>query len=103
MTNSEKNLPEKYRGRVRFQQHDFFTPQPIKDADIYFLRFILHDWPDEECISILRNLVPALKNGAKILINEMVLPEPNTVLNHIEKFLLSVQPHHCVFRSMKAR
>lgn len=88
MTNAEKDLPEEYHGRVQFQLHSFFTPQPIKNADVYFFRLIFHDWADEQCIDILRNLVPALKNGAKILINEIVLPEPNTIPTNAEKAAL---------------
>ncbi|EUC36989.1 hypothetical protein COCCADRAFT_1953 [Bipolaris zeicola 26-R-13] len=41
--------------------HEFFTPQPIKAARAYALHSILHDWIDEEEISILKNLRPALK------------------------------------------
>ena len=59
---------------VHFQVHDFFTEQPIRNADAYLLRMILHDWPDDYCIRILRNHIPALKDGAKILINDFCLP-----------------------------
>ena len=59
---------------VTFQVHDFFGEQPVKYADAYFLRMILHDWPDDYCVRILRNLIPALKDGAKILINDFCLP-----------------------------
>ncbi|ERF73025.1 hypothetical protein EPUS_07119 [Endocarpon pusillum Z07020] len=83
--NAQKGLEKKYEGRVRFMEHDFFKPQPVKDADAYFFRLIFHDWPDQECIEILRNLVPALKSGASILICDSVLPEPNTVPNRLEK------------------
>ena len=59
--------------------HDFFTIQPVKDADVYLFRWIFHNWSDGYCIKILRNLVPALKNGAMIVINDNVLPEPGTM------------------------
>jgi O-methyltransferase domain len=55
-------------------QHDFFTPQVVKDADIYLYRWIFHNWDDEKCIEILRNTIPALKKGARILINDGCLP-----------------------------
>lgn len=29
-------------GRVKFMAHDFFTPNPIKDPDVYWLRGILY-------------------------------------------------------------
>lgn len=55
---------------VEFQAHDFFGPQPIQGAEAYFLRMVLHDWPDEFCVKIIRNIVPALKPGARLIIND---------------------------------
>lgn len=68
---------------VTFQEHDFFDVQPVKDADAYFLRMILHDWPDELCLKILGNLVPALKHGAKVIINDRCVPSTEK-LSHYE-------------------
>ncbi|KAK4914864.1 hypothetical protein LTR49_016976 [Elasticomyces elasticus] len=31
---------------VTFMEHDFFDTQPVKNADIYFFRWIFHDWAD---------------------------------------------------------
>lgn len=37
---------------------------------------VLHDWPDEVCKSILKNIVGAMKPGySKLLINENVIPD----------------------------
>lgn len=68
------SLAAKYKPRITFQAHDFFTEQPVKGADIYLLRMILHDWSDEYAIKILRALIPALKPGAKVVINDRVVP-----------------------------
>ncbi|KAL4952517.1 S-adenosyl-L-methionine-dependent methyltransferase [Aspergillus filifer] len=75
-----KSLPEniKREGRITFREHDFFTPQP-EVADIYLLRFICHDHPDDVAVKILKSLVPAMRNGARLIINDGVLPEPNTL------------------------
>lgn len=63
------------------QAHDFYTPQPIKDARAYSLHSILHDWDDEHGVSILENLKPALKPGySRVLLNEIVLSEENPTL-----------------------
>jgi len=59
--------------------HDFLTEQPVKYADVYFFRWIFHNWSDKYCIKILRNLIPALKVNARIVINDNVLPEPGTM------------------------
>lgn len=84
---SLKTLSSNITARVRFMAHDFFTEQPIKNADVYFFRWIFHNWSDEYCIQILRALIPALKSGARILINEYCLPEPNTLPRETEKHL----------------
>lgn len=57
-------------------EYDFFTPQPITGARVYYLKMVLHDWPDEQCKQILSNLKPALKAGhSRILLNEIIIPE----------------------------
>lgn len=57
--------------------HDFFSPQPVTGAAAYLLRYITHNWSDEDCIRIFRALVPALEKspaGTPLLINDVVLP-----------------------------
>ncbi|KFA56101.1 hypothetical protein S40293_00201 [Stachybotrys chartarum IBT 40293] len=66
-----KNVPEELKSRVRFQAHDFFTPQTVQ-ADIYMIKLILHDWPDAESVKILRGLIPALRPGSKVLFIDYV-------------------------------
>ncbi|KAL6721260.1 hypothetical protein ACLMJK_000362 [Lecanora helva] len=72
-------ISQELQKRVKFMPHNFLTEQPVKDADVYFFRWVFHDWSDLYCHRILRNLVPALKPGALILINDNVLPEPGTL------------------------
>ncbi|KAK1757793.1 S-adenosyl-L-methionine-dependent methyltransferase [Echria macrotheca] len=71
--------PKNANDRVSFQAHDFFTEQPVYGADIYLLRQILHNWSDKYCRKILGALIPALKPGAKVVINDHVLPEPGVL------------------------
>ena len=68
-------LPKNLEERVAFMSHDFFTEQPVKGADVYFFRFILHNWSDNYCSKILKNLLPAMKDGARVVIYEFLLPE----------------------------
>jgi len=75
----KKHLPANMASQITFQAHSFFEPQPIS-ADIYFMRFILHDWPDAYCIKILNNLIPAMKTGSRVLVFDSVLPEPGSGL-----------------------
>ncbi|KAL4864601.1 hypothetical protein BDV12DRAFT_188772 [Aspergillus spectabilis] len=68
------SVSDRLHGRVQFQVHDFFEEQPAHGADVYLLRFILHDWSDKYVMMILRALVPALRPGKKVVINDRVLP-----------------------------
>ncbi|RAK95914.1 putative O-methyltransferase [Aspergillus ibericus CBS 121593] len=78
-TGTEQLLGDGETPRVKRITHDFFAPQPIHGADVYFLRMVLHDFGDADCIRILRALIPALKPGARVVLNEYCLPEPGTV------------------------
>ncbi|KAI1352207.1 O-methyltransferase-domain-containing protein [Xylaria sp. FL0043] len=68
-------LPEDLTDRVSFVKHDFFTPQTIEPPTAFILRFILHNWADKYATLILQNLVPAMRKGTKLLINEYVLED----------------------------
>jgi trans-aconitate methyltransferase len=80
-------LPVHLADRVSFIEHDFFEDQPVMNADVFFLRWILHDWSDTYAIRILRSLIPALKPGTRVLVNEHILPEPGAVPLYREKML----------------
>jgi O-methyltransferase domain len=41
-------------------------------ADVYLLKWILHDWSDADCIRILRNVAAAMPLGAKLVVIEGV-------------------------------
>lgn len=77
-------LPETVADRVTFMAHDFFTDQPVT-ADVYLLRRILHNWPDAYAVKILKSLVPAFNKGARIIVNDDVLAEPNTLPRLVER------------------
>ena len=71
--------------QLTFEVQDFFGEQAHKGADVYFFRMVLHDWSDKYCVLILRNLIPALRQGAKILINDFCLPHPGTESKYLER------------------
>lgn len=56
--------------------YNFMEPQPVVGADVYFFRWIFHNWSDKYCVKILKNLIPALKEGSKIVVSDAVLPVP---------------------------
>ncbi|KAL8936560.1 MAG: hypothetical protein Q9216_004862 [Gyalolechia sp. 2 TL-2023] len=72
--------------RVTFMAHDMFTEQPVRNADVYYFRWIVHDWSDKYCIQILRSLTPALKPGTRIMFSERCLEAPCTVSFRQEKW-----------------
>ncbi|RYP42261.1 hypothetical protein DL767_000425 [Monosporascus sp. MG133] len=69
----EESVPPGLRDRVSFRGHDFFDPQPERGADVYVFKKVLHDWPDESVVHILRAQVPALRPGARLLVVEHVV------------------------------
>ncbi len=60
--------------RIKIVHGDFFSEIPVK-ADIYLMKFILHDWNDEQSIVILKNLAQSAETGAKLLLVETVIEE----------------------------
>ncbi|KAI0014533.1 S-adenosyl-L-methionine-dependent methyltransferase [Xylariomycetidae sp. FL0641] len=71
------------RRKLEYQSYDFFTEQPLRGADVYIFRCVFHDWPDRLAVQILRNQTPALKRGARLLINERCLEAPRG-LDHVD-------------------
>ncbi|KAF4310395.1 O-methyltransferase family 2 [Botryosphaeria dothidea] len=60
---------------VEKMAYDFFTEQPIKGALVYYLRRVLHDWPDEDCVNILKNVAAGMDPGkSRLVICELVVP-----------------------------
>ncbi|KAF2730937.1 S-adenosyl-L-methionine-dependent methyltransferase [Polyplosphaeria fusca] len=60
---------------VEHMVHDIFTPNPIKGAKYYYIREVMHDWPDAKSITILQHLVDAMAEDSLVLVDEMVLPD----------------------------
>ncbi|KAI4592216.1 hypothetical protein KJ359_011455 [Pestalotiopsis sp. 9143b] len=56
--------------------YDFFTPQPVRGARIYYMHGVLHDWSDAPALKILQNQRPAMKAGySKLLVHDHVVRE----------------------------
>ncbi|PTD03755.1 O-methyltransferase gsfB [Fusarium culmorum] len=76
--------------RISLQAHDFFTEQPVRGADVFYFRWIFHNLASHYAVTILKNLIPALKPGARILINDHCLREPGVEHNWDEKLMRSM-------------
>lgn len=62
--------------RVELASGDFFQSVP-GGGDAYMMKHIIHDWDDEHSVKILKNILTAMNDDAKVLIIEMVVPEGN--------------------------
>jgi demethylsterigmatocystin 6-O-methyltransferase len=60
---------------ISYLAQDFFKPQSIRGAKFYYMRRIMHDWPEEECVKILKQLVDVFADDSRILLDEIVLPD----------------------------
>jgi C-methyltransferase len=60
--------------RVRIEAGSFFDRVP-GGGDVYVLKNIIHDWPDEKAVQILRNVRAAAGPGATVLLVELVIPD----------------------------
>lgn len=52
---------------------DFFTSVP-GGGDAYVMKSIIHDWSDERATTLLRNCRAAMRDGARLLVLDIVLP-----------------------------
>jgi orsellinic acid C2-O-methyltransferase len=61
-------------GRCEFTTGDFFASVP-SGSDIYVLKTVIHDWPDDKARDILRSCRRAMMPGTRMLIIERLMPE----------------------------
>jgi hypothetical protein len=59
--------------RVRIVEGSFFDAVP-EGADLYVLKNIIHDWPDDKAQQILKTLRAATRTGTTVLLVECVIP-----------------------------
>ena len=52
----------------------FFESVP-EGGDAYLLKTIIHDWADDQALTILRHIRSAIAPGGRLLILELVLPK----------------------------
>ena len=70
------DIPAKELPGVTKMAYDFFTEQPVKNAQVYYIRRVMHDWQDEDAARIMKNCVPAMGKDSRVLISDFCLPEP---------------------------
>lgn len=53
---------------------DFFEEVSVQ-ADAYLMRWVLHDWSDEEAVAILANVKRVARPNSRLMLAESVIPE----------------------------
>ncbi|KAJ9564875.1 hypothetical protein OSB04_000841 [Centaurea solstitialis] len=53
---------------------DMFVSVP--KGDVIFMKWILHDWGDDYCIKLLKNCWAALPEYGKVVVVEVIMPNP---------------------------
>jgi hypothetical protein len=62
--------------RCRLESGNFFEAVP-KGGDVYIMKYILHDWNDEECVKILANCRAAMNENGRVLVADNVISPGN--------------------------
>ncbi|KAI0897903.1 S-adenosyl-L-methionine-dependent methyltransferase [Annulohypoxylon nitens] len=84
------------------QPYDFFTPQPVKGARAYFLHTVLHDWPDDVAVEILKVVAAAMEKGySKLLIHEGMVENIKPSLRTTTSDLTMLACHSSAERTVK--
>lgn len=63
-------------GRCEVKSGSFFDSVPA-GSDAYMLSHVVHDWPEEKCLTLLRNVRRAIADGGRLLIVEQIVPPGN--------------------------
>ncbi|KAK3366347.1 S-adenosyl-L-methionine-dependent methyltransferase, partial [Podospora didyma] len=70
---ANNTLPLRCAANLQLQEHGLFTDQPHHYADAYFFSMVLNTYDDKAFLEILRHLGPALKPGARLVINDLIV------------------------------
>lgn len=73
---AKQSLPGDLGNRVSFIAHDFHELQPaaVACAQVLVMKFVLHDHSDKAAVGIIRNVLPALKQGATLVVLDVAAP-----------------------------
>ncbi|KAI1499394.1 O-methyltransferase [Biscogniauxia marginata] len=61
------------QGRATLMAHDFFEANPVKGAEVYWFRHVLHNWPDKDATVILSKIAASMGASSRLLLAELVI------------------------------
>jgi len=70
--------------RISFQEGSFFGEMPT-GADAYILKHIIHDWSDDEAVTIMANIRKVIPPTGRLILVETVIPSRSEA--HFSKVL----------------
>lgn len=82
-------------------EQDIFQPQSVVGAKIYYMRSVLHNYPDDRCVVILKHLRPAMTSDSVLIIDGMVLAEQKPDYKSIDYDLLMMCAQAGMERSLR--
>ncbi|CAO2163958.1 unnamed protein product [Urochloa humidicola] len=74
---------------VKYDSGDMFESVP--SANVVFLKWVLHDWEDADCVKILRNCkkaIPTKEKGGKVIILDIVVGAGSSEQKNVETQVL---------------
>lgn len=68
-----------------------FNPQPVKGAKVYYMRIVLHDWPEKQAQQILTNIAAAMTADSLLLIHDSIVQDtmPNPMVSVMDLAMLA--------------
>lgn len=77
---AERNLADAgLQQRCEVEAIDMFTSVPPA-ADCYIMKRVIHDWSDDQCIQLLKNVRSSMSSDGRVLIIESIIPSARAVL-----------------------
>ncbi|KAL4740462.1 S-adenosyl-L-methionine-dependent methyltransferase [Aspergillus similis] len=68
------DIKEPLSGNISAIKYDMFEPQPIRGAKMYYMRRVLHDWPDKQALMALSHIREAMAEDSVLIIHDYTLP-----------------------------
>ncbi|KAF7187075.1 O-methyltransferase lepI [Pseudocercospora fuligena] len=83
-----KNSQPLRRNDIEIAEQDIFQPQSVIGAKVYYMRSVLHSYPDGRCLVILKHLRLAMRSDSILIVDDMVLAEHQPDYKSIDYDLL---------------